>query len=126
MINRVRMVAKASPKVIATAIGFQSRVLSAVLKIIGRNPPIEVTDVKIIGRRRIAPAFMILSQRCTPRSRSRSIKSSNIRELLTTIPHRATTAINVFSENGRFKLMRPMVTPIKANGMVSIMIKGLI
>ena len=63
IMKRVRIVAKAKPKEIATAIGFQSLVDSAVERIIGKKPPIEVTVVKIMGLNLIAPAEMMDSQR---------------------------------------------------------------
>ena len=124
MAKRVITVAKANPQMIVLAIGAQTSDLPLIPIAIGSNPKMVVIEVNITGLNLVFPAKIRDFQRESPLARELFTKLISTIASLTATPARATMAKRVVILKGLRIIESPTIAPIKAKGMVNIMIKG--
>ena len=118
------MVEKTIPPITAIPIGRQVSEPSPALIAIGTIPRMVVNEVINTGRRRERQAWAMASYKRTPLSRIKLIKSINTIPFFVTIPTnmiapKAATILSVVFVNSKAR-----ITPVKANGMESIIMNG--
>ena len=124
MKNSVTTVAYSSPPIDVIAIGCNILPVAEESHAVMISPTIVVRVVIRMGRRRVAPAVISAVRFSTPSFTSLSASSTNIMPLFTTTPismispSTATTDIPTPVMNSASRL------PVKARGMVNIMING--
>ena len=124
MTNNVIKVETANPHIIAEATGPHSREFPPRPDAKDSNPAIVVKEVIKIGTTRRRAAKTIACTLFIPPFFLEFAASINTIALFTEIPVSATMPYIVYRLNGFCVMIKPMTTPIKANGTVARIISG--